>query len=94
MVFVHGDALVGSAGRIHAEHLPTSGRYPTSLWRPGEVVADCFTFRIPRDYAGERLALFTGLYRGEDRVPLTAAGRVPADKENRSRAVELSFPPR
>jgi hypothetical protein len=92
-VFVHGDALGGNARRIHADHFPADGKYPMDVWREGEIVVDPFTLPVPRDYGPEHLGVFTGLYLGDYRVPLSSAGNAPSDNENRSRAVELTFPP-
>jgi hypothetical protein len=88
-VFVHGDASGANARRIHGDHYPAKGDYPTDVWREGEIVADPFTIRISGDYAPERFGLYTGLYLGDYRLPLTDRGKAPADNENRSRAVEI-----
>ncbi len=88
-VFVHGDAAGANARRIHGDHYPAKGDYPTDVWREGEIVADPFTIRISGDYAPERFGLYTGLYMGDYRLPLSDRGKAPADNENRSRAVEI-----
>jgi hypothetical protein len=89
-VFVHGDAADGSR-RLHGDHLPAEGRYPTDVWRPGEFVVDRFSLDIPRDYAPTSVSLFMGLYRNESRVLLREPGSRPADRENRSRVIDLSL---
>jgi hypothetical protein len=91
-VFVHGDALEGNASRLHGDHFPAGGGYPTDVWLPGEVVVDEFTMWIPPGYGSKRLGLHTGLYKGNYRVPLTTPGVRPAASDNRSLAVELTFP--
>lgn len=90
-VFVHGDALEGNARRIHGDHFPAKGEYPTDVWQDGEIVADPFTIVIPPGYGPKRLGLYTGLYKGSYRVPLTSPGRQPAGQDNRSLAVEIRF---
>lgn len=92
-VFVHGDAVGGGARRIHGDHFPADGLYPTDVWQPGEIVVDPFTVRIPSAYGPAQLAINTGLYKENFRVPLTNRGLAPADKENRSQAVTINFPP-
>lgn len=92
-MFIHGDPLDGNAPRIHGDHFPAEGTYPTWAWRAGEVVVDRFSLPIPGGYGAPGLAIFTGWYRGEHRLNLTQPGRAPADRENRSRAVELHFDP-
>lgn len=91
MVFVHGDAIVGNARRIHGDHYPAKGKYPTDVWQSGEVVADPFEIRIDGDYGAPQLGINVGLYLGNYRVPLTHRGSAFADGENRSRAIEISF---
>jgi hypothetical protein len=91
LVFVHADAAGGQARRLFADHLPAGGRYPSGLWRPGEVIADRFRLSIPRDYGPPRIQVMTGLYLGDYRLPLSEPGRAPADRENRSRALEIAL---
>jgi hypothetical protein len=90
-VFIHGDALEGSYRRLHADHWPAEGRYPTGVWRVGDLVRDVFELPIPRSYGPPRLGLYSGLYRGDDRLRLNQKGSRPSDRENRSLAVEFRF---
>lgn len=90
-VFVHGDALEGNAGRIHGDHFPAKGKYPTDVWQEGELVADPFRIFIPPGYGPKRLGLNAGMYKGDYRVPLTSPGKKPSGNDNRSLAVELRF---
>ena len=93
-VFVHGDAINGgNARRIHGDHFPAKGKYPTDVWREGELVVDTFSMSIPSAYEPERLGVYTGMYLGDYRVPLTSRGASASDAENRSRAVEMVFGP-
>lgn len=91
-VFIHGDALAGKSGRIHADHFPAEGKYPTDVWQEGEVVVDPFTVWVPPRYGPKRLGIYTGLYKGDHRVPLTESGNRPKTSDNRSLAVEITFP--
>ncbi|HZX96852.1 MAG TPA: hypothetical protein VFE90_20195 [Myxococcales bacterium] len=79
-IFVHLDDAGGAGERIHAEHDPAGGRFPTDAWKPGDVIADSFEF-VP----GSRpLILFVGLYsQGENRLPLNTPGRGRDDGNNR-----------
>ncbi|MBI3178330.1 MAG: hypothetical protein HYZ27_01635 [Deltaproteobacteria bacterium] len=92
MVFMHGDAIDGQARRIHGDHFPAKGKYGTDLWRPGEIIADTFTISIDGDYGPRQLGLFTGLYKGDYRVPLTNKGNAASDAENRSRPLVIELP--
>lgn len=79
-IFVHLDDATGSGERIHAEHDPAGGRFPTDAWKPGDFIADAFSF-----VAGSHpLVLYLGFYSvGENRLPLTSPGRGRDDGNNR-----------
>jgi hypothetical protein len=79
-IFVHLDDATGSGARIHAEHDPAGGRFPTDAWKPGDLIADPFVVA-----AGQNpLLLFLGLYtEGENRMALTTPGRGRDDGNNR-----------
>lgn len=81
-VFVH---LVDGAGQIQAQGdgPPLEGGYPSSYWRPGEVIADAHEIDFsgpPGEYGllaglytladGVRLPVTAGPYEGQDHVPL------------------------
>jgi hypothetical protein len=61
--FVH---LQGPEGVLWGQHdeQPLGGRYPTSYWRQGELVADVHEFVLREDAAGVA-DLLTGMYRLE-----------------------------
>ncbi|MEO1231961.1 MAG: hypothetical protein AAFZ18_23980 [Myxococcota bacterium] len=90
-IFIHGDAVGEEQSRIHGDHFPARGRYPTDVWQEGEVIQDPFTISIPPGYGGKHLGLFTGMYKGDHRVPLTDGGTRPRTGDNRSRAVDIFF---
>src|SRR3989442_9377558 len=70
-IFVHLDDATGSGGRIHAEHDPPRGRFPTHAWKAGDQIADSFSF-LP---GAHPLLLFVRLYTaGENRLALTPPG--------------------
>ena len=79
-IFVHLDDATGTGGRIHAEHDPAGGRFPTDAWKTGDLIADSFSF-VP---GANPLLLFLGLYtEGENRLALTSPGRGRDDGNNR-----------
>jgi hypothetical protein len=79
-IFVHLDDATGTGARIHAEHDPAGGRFPTEAWKPGDLIADSFWF-VPGDHP---LLLFLGFYsQGENRLALTSPGRGRDDGNNR-----------
>ena len=79
-VFVH---LVGSQEVLtQADGVPLEGGYPTSLWAPGEVIADRRVLRIPTDALAGDYELQVGFYQPSDgwRLPVAdAAGRLLPD---------------
>ena len=90
-VFVHGDAKGGNARRLHGDHFPAKGKYPTDVWRPGEIIVDEFSMKVSKDYGAPKLGIYTGLYKGNYRLPLTSKGNAPSDTANRSQPVEITF---
>jgi hypothetical protein len=79
-VFVHLDDTTGSGSRIHAEHDPVGGRFPTEAWKPGDTIADVIWFVAP----DHPLLLLLGFYsQGENRLTLTSPGRGRDDGNNR-----------
>jgi hypothetical protein len=79
-IFVHLDDATGNGARIHAEHDPAGGRFPTEAWKPGDMIADAIWF-VP---GKSPLLLFLGLYsQGENRLVLTTPGRGRDDGNNR-----------
>ena len=58
------------------------GKYPSDVWQVGEVVVDSFKIWIPPNYGPKRLGLWSGLYKGNYRVPVTSAGRTRKTGDN------------
>ena len=60
-VFVH---LLDSQGQLQgqADSPPTSGKYPTSVWDAGEVIADLHTLSLAPDLPAGEYNLAIGLY--------------------------------
>lgn len=79
-IFVHLDDANGSGARIHAEHDPAGGRFPTDAWKPGDFITDSFWF-VPGQGP---LLLFLGFFStGDNRLTLTNPGRGRDDGNNR-----------
>lgn len=59
-VFVH---LIDSDGIILAQrdNMPQADQYPTSLWLPGEFVADSYQLPLPENAAALRIGLYSPL---------------------------------
>jgi hypothetical protein len=61
--FVH--LLDADGSKIaQSDHRPGGVYYPTSLWRPGETLADAHTFTLPSDPGRPPYAIVVGLYTG------------------------------
>jgi hypothetical protein len=67
--YVH---LVAEAGRgiTQSDHQLGGEYYPTSLWRPGEVLRDSHVLTIPQDVAPGVYRLVSGMYRYPSLEPL------------------------
>lgn len=82
-VFVHADPVGGRGGRINGDHEPAQGRYPTQVWREGEVVKDPFTLAVPAGYPASGIELWVGMFEGNDRLEVESRGRVRTDGRDR-----------
>ena len=73
-IFAH---LVDADGQIIAQQdqQPLGGRYPTSVWQPGEVVSDTISIAAPAEASGKEICLRLGMYdlRSLERLPRSDA---------------------
>jgi hypothetical protein len=65
--FVHID---GFQRRFNADHATLGGRYPFSLWRIGDLVADRHSFALEPNFTAGQYRLLFGLYSGTRRLAL------------------------
>lgn len=72
-LFVHIDAQGGSF-RIHGDHWPLRGQYKTGLWQPGEFLVDTWEGVVPMDAPAGVYDVWVGLYRGDERMPVSSTG--------------------
>ncbi|HET9958069.1 MAG TPA: glycosyltransferase family 39 protein [Polyangiaceae bacterium] len=63
--FVHIERL---QQRLNADHALLDGKYPTTLWMPGDILVDKHRFRLRRDYPSGVARVYFGLYSGERRL--------------------------
>ena len=79
-VFVH---LVDGEGRIRGQGdgPPLEGSYPTSYWRPGEVVRDAHTVTVDAEAGPGDYRLLVGLYTLDDglRLPVSSGPKEGPD---------------
>jgi len=71
---------------IGQDSQPLAGQYPTSRWRPGEVVVDDFTLNLPADLTPGSWHLVTGMY------DLETGQRLVAVDENGTRLPDDAIP--
>ena len=77
-VFVHVLRPDGTCCAWQSDAMPRGGAYPTSRWRPGEVVADQFEIGLPGDLVAGEYKIEVGLYLAETGRRLAIDGAEPA----------------
>ena len=79
-VFVHVLRPDGTCCAWQSDAMPRGGAYPTSRWRPGEVVVDAYEIVLPADRPPGEYPIEVGLYLAEtgQRLAIDAA-ELPAD---------------
>ena len=73
-VFVHVLNPDGTCCVWQSDAMPRGGTYPTSRWRPGEVVTDIYEIALPEGLATGDYEIEVGLYVAEmgERLPVTS----------------------
>ena len=68
-IFAH---LIGPAGSLvaQADHIAGADSYPTSLWRPGNLILNRFQMTVPPDAAPGEYTVRVGLYDSTGRLKL------------------------
>ncbi|MDC0678115.1 glycosyltransferase family 39 protein [Sorangium atrum] len=67
-MFVHID---GFQRRYNGDHPVIEGRYPLSLWQPGDVVVDDHELQLEPNFTPGDYTLYFGLFAGETRFQVT-----------------------
>ena len=78
-VFVHIDA---PGQRIHGDHDPVEGMFPTDNWKPGDLIRDDHRVVVKRTQGRGAHTFYVGLFRGSKRMPITVGDK---DREDRAR---------
>ena len=76
-VFVHVD---GQGLRLHGDHIPVDGQYPTKLWETGDVIVDTQELLVPANYPIGDYTMYVGLFSGSKRLEVKSG---PNDGVNR-----------
>jgi hypothetical protein len=75
--FIHID---GYHRRHNGDHKPLSGKYPMSLWLPGDLIADDHEFKLEPNFSPGTYTIFFGLFSGDTRLKVKSG---PNDGDNR-----------
>jgi arylsulfatase A-like enzyme len=76
-VFVHVENVAGpGTGRFTGDHDPVGGVLPFSRWKPGQLIADEHTMRLPANARPGEYAIWMGLWhrKNQRRAPARGAG--------------------
>lgn len=55
-------------GFANVDHTPVAGKYPAAKWKAGEIIRDQHSFRPPAGWTYDHLVVYTGLYKGNERM--------------------------
>jgi 4-amino-4-deoxy-L-arabinose transferase-like glycosyltransferase len=75
--FIHID---GYHRRHNGDHKPTDGKYPFSLWLPGDLIVDDYEFKLEPNFGQGNYTVYFGLFVGDTRMKVTSG---PSDGDNR-----------
>jgi 4-amino-4-deoxy-L-arabinose transferase-like glycosyltransferase len=75
--FVHID---GYHRRHNGDHKPMNGKYPMSLWLPGDLLVDDHEFKLEPNFTPGTYEIYFGLFVGDTRLKVKSG---PNDGDNR-----------
>jgi 4-amino-4-deoxy-L-arabinose transferase-like glycosyltransferase len=75
--FIHID---GYHRRHNGDHKPLEGKYPMSLWLPGDFVVDDHEFKLEPNFTPGTYTIYFGLFVGDTRLKVLSG---PNDGDNR-----------
>jgi len=75
--FIHID---GYKRRHNGDHKPLSGKYPMSLWLPGDLIVDDYEFKLEPNFTPGSYQIYFGLFVGDTRLKVKSG---PSDGDNR-----------
>ncbi len=83
-LFVHVDT---SGNRLHGDHYPVNGDFPTNTWLPGDIVKDTHTIPVESYTKAGTYSLNFGFYMGKKRMKIEPQGA--HRKDNRIKIGEI-----
>jgi 4-amino-4-deoxy-L-arabinose transferase-like glycosyltransferase len=75
--FIHID---GYHRRHNGDHKPMNGKYPMSMWLPGDVLVDDHEFKLEPNFTPGNYQIYFGLFMGDTRLKVKSG---PNDGDNR-----------
>ena len=75
--FIHID---GYHRRHNGDHKPMNGKYPMSLWLPGDLLVDDHEFKLEPNFTPGTYTVYFGLFVGDTRLKVKSG---PNDGDNR-----------
>ncbi|HSY23692.1 MAG TPA: hypothetical protein VK841_16305, partial [Polyangiaceae bacterium] len=75
--FIHID---GYRRRHNGDHKPMNGKYPMSLWLPGDLLVDEHEFKLEPNFSAGTYDVYFGLFVGDTRMKVLSG---PNDGDNR-----------
>lgn len=78
-IFMHLDGSV----RVHGDHWPVGGDYPTDVWMPGEIIKDVRKVRVLPHFDSNNLNVNIGFFIGKERMPISNENEVKHDGKKR-----------
>jgi hypothetical protein len=81
--FIHID---GYRRRHNGDHKPMNGKYPMSLWLPGDLLCDEYEFKLEPNFTPGNYTIYFGLFVGDTRLKVKSG---PSDGDNRINGGQL-----
>jgi hypothetical protein len=75
--FIHID---GYHRRHNGDHKPMGGKYPMTLWLPGDLLVDDHEFKLEPNFTPGTYSIYFGLFAGDTRLKVKSG---PNDGDNR-----------
>tara|TARA_B100000683_G_scaffold272471_1_gene315738 strand:+ start:781 stop:2010 length:1230 start_codon:yes stop_codon:yes gene_type:complete len=70
-VFVHGMAPGAEQNQVSADHALPAAKKSHPKIQNGDYIEDRFTIKVPAFFVGDSLQLYTGIYTGKKRFPVS-----------------------
>ncbi len=77
----------GKRDYINADHRPVGGKYPVTLWKPGEIVRDIHQVTLPGNWKSDKVTIYTGLWK-----PKNLRMKIKGAQDDESRIIAATMP--